>query len=83
MSVVVHLRNGRNQELRQAFSCNWTSAPAGNNAGNPAPRWLVCQNQRGDVIATFPEPEIAGFKRTQPEKRTRIRFPRIWNRSAV
>lgn len=83
MSVVVHLRDGRNQEVRQAYSCNWTSAPAGNSLKRPAPRWLVCHNQRGDIIATFPETEIAGYKKTQPQKRARVRFPKIWNRSAV
>lgn len=83
MSVVVHLKDGRNQEVRQAHSCSWSSVPAGNNGVIPAPRWLVCRNERGDVIATFHESDISGYKIAPGQKQPRVRFPKVWNRATV
>lgn len=82
MSVVVHLKDGRNQELRQAQSCSWSAAPTGNTTKSPGPKWLVCRNERGDIIATFPEAEISGYKLTPQQQKVRVRFPKIWQRAA-
>lgn len=83
MPVVVHLKNGRNQEVRLASSCSWSSVPAGKSAKIPSPRWLVCRNDRGDVIATFHESDITGYKLTPRQEIPRSRFPKVWSRPAV
>jgi hypothetical protein len=78
MPVVVHLKNGQDKELRLAHSCAWISRPAGQSG----PRWLVCKNERGEVLATFEEPEINGY-RIEPAKSKRMRFPTLRPRTAA
>jgi hypothetical protein len=79
MPVVVHLKNGLDKQLRLAHSCAWIARPS----GQAGPRWLVCKNERGDILATFEEPEINGFRIVPPAKTPRLRFPRFRNRTAI
>lgn len=75
MPVVVHLKNGQTADLRFAESCSWRPASTPPSRNDVAPRWLVCRNGRGDVIATYKEPDIMGY---QPQQQMRgFNFP-LW-----
>ena len=79
MSVVVHLKNGQIAELQSASSCAWTPA-AGKTFGNEVPpRILVCRNDRGNVVASYKEPEVIGYRKQPVQSVRRFNFP-IWNR---
>ena len=77
MSVVVHLRNGQIAELQTASSCTWTPA-AGKKSGNEVPpRMLVCRNERGNVVASYKEPEVIGYRKQPVQSVRRFRFPTL------
>lgn len=77
MSVVVHLSNGQVAELRSAKSCSW-SPSFDRPAGAPeTPRWLICRNERGEVVATYKEPDIKGYQPQSPQQLRRFRFPSL------
>jgi hypothetical protein len=78
MPVVVHLKDGTNKELRLAQTCAWELS----SNGLGSPRWLVCRNYRGEVLGTFKESDVNGFRIVPAEKR-RLRLPKILRRSAV
>ncbi len=81
MPIVVHLRNGQVEELRAAHSCSWSPAQASRAGSKHSPRWLVCRNQRGDVVATYQESELVGYQvRNQKSSAKRFTLP-AWRTS--
>ena len=83
MAVVVHFRNGTNQKLAQAQNAAWVSNPASRHYDGVTPRWLVCRNKRGEVLGTFQEADVAGFRIEQVRNASRFRVPRLKRQSRV
>lgn len=79
MPIVVHLRNGQVTDLRAANSCSWSPASSTRTGSNTnSPRWLVCRNQQGDIVATYQESEVIGYQiRNQPSSVKRFTFPAL------
>jgi hypothetical protein len=75
MSMVVHLRNGRVEEIRDATTCSWNPKDPGSSAGHGSPRWLICRNRRGEIIATYEESDIKGFQPKPERSARRFSFP--------
>lgn len=75
MPVVVHHRNGQVMELPVAKTCSWKSAATGQATVDNVPRWLECRNERGDVVATYREPEVVGYKVLRGRSIPRFRIP--------
>jgi hypothetical protein len=74
MSVTVHMRNGQINEHKAATSCIWKSIGSSSTPSAHQPRWLICTNEKGDVIASYQESEINGFR---PQTVKRFSFPSV------
>jgi hypothetical protein len=82
MSVVVHFKNGKVDELREATTCTWSPKISGEPGLPISPRWLVCRNKRGEIVATYEEPSINGFQIQPPRTARRLSLPRFPLRSS-
>jgi hypothetical protein len=82
MPVVVHLSNGQVDNLRMAKSCSWSPSAATQPGTPPQPRWLVCHGERGEIIATYKEASVNGFRVEQVQRSPRFRFP-SWKKSVT
>jgi hypothetical protein len=74
MAVQVHLRTGQIAEHKAATACSWKTLGVGTEGRSDEPRWLICTNEKGDVIASYRESDINGFR---PETVKRFSFPSI------
>jgi hypothetical protein len=77
MPIAVHLRNGQVEELRAAQSCSWNPASTRQVRDAATPRWLVCRNERGDVIATYKEWDVVGYQAKPAGKAKRFVLPAL------
>jgi hypothetical protein len=82
MPVVVHLSNGKVENLRLAKSASWSPPASAQSSKHPVPRWLVCYGGRGEVVATFRESDVNGYKVERSIQSHRIRFP-SWRKSVT
>ncbi|TVR76445.1 MAG: hypothetical protein EA415_01175 [Sphaerobacteraceae bacterium] len=78
MSVTVHMRNGQSFEHQNASTCTWKQIGSKNLIRADQPRWLICTNERGDIVASYQENEVNGFRR-QNQTAKRFSFPSIRN----
>lgn len=80
MAVTVHLRNGEISEHKAATACSWKTMGASSGPGSDQPRWLICTNERSDVIASYRESEVNGFR---PQTVKRFSFPSIRKQKSI
>lgn len=74
MPVTVHLRNGQVDEHKAATSCSWKSTGSSKTPRADQPRWLICTNDKGEIVASYKESEINGFR---PQTVKRFSFPSV------
>jgi hypothetical protein len=83
MPVVVHLRNGRNEQVHRATSCTWIPTGGSKSGSEASPRWLVCHDARGHVVATFDESGVLGFRAEKVKPIRRFKFPSLGRKVAT